>query len=62
MELRLNPEERDLLGSILNEHLRELLLEISHATHHDFKVELRKKATMVEELLSRLGVQETKIA
>lgn len=62
MELRLNPEERNLLACILNEHLRELLLQISHATHHDFKVELRKKAAMVEDLLSRLRVSETKVA
>jgi len=62
MELRLNPEERNLLGCILDEHLRELLLQISHASHHDFKVELRKKAAIVEDLLSRLGVPGTKVA
>jgi len=62
MELRLNPEERNLLGCILDEHLRELLLQISHASHHDYKVELRKKAAIVEDLLSRLGVPGTKVA
>jgi len=62
MELRLNSEERNLLQCILNEHLRELVLEISHASHHDFKAQLRKNAAMVEELLSRLGVPETKAA
>jgi len=62
MELRLSPEEHNLLECILNEYLRVLLLEISHATHHDFKVELRKKAVMVEGLLSRLVVPETKAA
>jgi len=62
MELRLNPEERNLLGCILDEHLRELLLQISHASHHDYKVELRKKAAIVEDLLSRLGVPGKKVA
>ena len=62
MELRLNPEERNLLGCILDEHLRELLLQISHASHHDYKVELRKKAAIVEDLLSRLVVPGTKVA
>jgi hypothetical protein len=53
LELTLNEEEKDLVQEILEERHRTLLMEISHTYHHHFKQVLRKKAEMVESLLSR---------
>jgi hypothetical protein len=54
MELQLNAEEQKLLAEILRQHQRELLLEISHADHHEFKVALRERERMLEEMLKKL--------
>ncbi|MFB3815360.1 MAG: hypothetical protein ACE14L_14740 [Terriglobales bacterium] len=54
MELQLTAEEHEVLRSILEQHHRNLLLEIAHADHYGFKVELRRQATVVENLLTRL--------
>lgn len=56
-ELVLNEEERDLVLDILEERHRTLLVEISHTDHHHFKLVLRKKAEMIESVLSRLIAQ-----
>ncbi len=56
MELRLTPEQHELLIAILEEHHRELLLELAHADHHEFKLKLRKQAVLLEELLTQLTV------
>jgi hypothetical protein len=53
-ELMLNEEERELVLDILEERHRTLLVEISHTDHHHFKIVLRKKAEMLESVLSRL--------
>ena len=37
MELILNTEEQELLLSILEQRHRELLKEIAHTDHHEFK-------------------------
>lgn len=56
VSLTLNEEERELIEEILEERQRTMLREISHTDHHDFKVELRKKAEILENVLSRLMV------
>lgn len=56
VSLTLNEEERKLIEEILEERQRTMLREISHTDHHDFKVELRKKAEILENVLSRLMV------
>jgi hypothetical protein len=56
VSLTLDEEERELIQEILEERDRTLLLEISRTDHHDFKVELQKKAELLENLLSRLMV------
>ena len=54
MDLTLTAEEQDLLLHILEQRHRELLTEISHTHHHDFKVTLRRNEKLLESLLNRL--------
>ena len=57
-ELILSEEERELMRDILEERHRTLLVEISHTDHHHFKLVLRKKAEMLESVLSRIIGQD----
>jgi len=54
MELTLNTEEQELLLSILDRRHRELVNEIVHTDHREFKQELRKDERLLDSLLSRL--------
>lgn len=56
ISLTLSEEEKDLVLDILEESHRTLLMEISHTDHHHFKSVLRKKAELLELVLSRLMV------
>lgn len=61
MELTLTTEEQQLLLDILEQRQRELLKEISHTDHHEFKQSLRKNEKLLESILShlrRVPVQE----
>jgi hypothetical protein len=48
MELTLSTEEQQLLLDILEQRHRELLKEISHTAHRDFKQGLRKNEQLLE--------------
>ncbi len=54
MELTLNTEEQELLLSILDQRHRELMNEIAHTDHREFKQELRKDERLLDSLVSRL--------
>jgi hypothetical protein len=54
MELTLSTEEQQLLWDILEQRHRELLKEISHTAHRDFKHGLRKNEQLLESMMSRL--------
>ena len=54
MELILNTEEQELLQHILEQRHRELLKEIAHTDHHEFKQGLRKSEKLLDSMLSRL--------
>jgi hypothetical protein len=56
VSLTLSDEERDLIQEVLEERHRTLLIEISHTDHYHFKVVLRKKAVLLESVLSRVIV------
>ncbi len=56
VSLVLSEDERDLIQEILEERHRTLLLEISHTDHQHFKAVLRKKAEVLESVLSRFAV------
>jgi len=58
MELLLNLEEKKLLMEILEEHHRQLLREISHTDHHEFRIALKKKERLLESVLSKLQASE----
>ena len=51
---RVLTEEQQLLLDILEQRHRELLKEISHTDHHQFKEALRKNEKLLESVLSRL--------
>lgn len=54
MELILSTEEQQLLLDILEQRHRELMKEISHTDHHEFKQALRKNEKLLESILSHL--------
>ena len=54
MELTLSTEEQQLLFDILERRHRELLKEISHTDHHEFKQALRKNEKLLDSMMSRL--------
>ena len=54
MELKLTPVESKFLKETLQERHRDLLREIAKTDHHEFKVALRSKAVVLEELLRKL--------
>jgi hypothetical protein len=56
VSLHMTDEERELIQDILEERHRTLLLEIAHTDHQHFKTVLRKKAEVIESLLSRMMV------
>ena len=56
MQLQLTSAEEELLCEILRQHQRELVLEISHADHLEFKLRLRARALVLEGLLDKLGI------
>jgi mevalonate kinase len=58
MELRLTLEEQQVMAEILKQYQRELMLEISHTDHHEFKSKLRERARLVEGLLEKFGVSQ----
>jgi hypothetical protein len=54
MQITLSSEEQQLLMAVLEERHRELLREISHTDHHEFKVVLQKNAELLESVVIRL--------
>ena len=54
MELRLTPEEHELLLRILEQHHRGLLNEIWHTDRREFKLALRDDEKMLEILINRM--------
>ncbi|HKM51809.1 MAG TPA: hypothetical protein VJY33_00275 [Isosphaeraceae bacterium] len=55
MELMLNSEEKQQLMEILEEHQRELLVEISRSKHHhEFRSTLQKKEQLLESIIHKL--------
>jgi hypothetical protein len=59
MELTLTVEEQELLVNILEQRHRELLKEISHTDHNDFKKALRINEKLIESVLNRLRVESS---
>lgn len=57
VSLTFTEEERVLLQEILEERHRTLLVEISHTDHHHFKLVLRRRAELLESVLSRFLVR-----
>ncbi len=58
MDLHITAQEQELLADVLRHCQRELLLEISHASHQEFKAGLRQREGLLEELLDKLAPAE----
>lgn len=54
MELILTYDEVELLNAILKQRRCEMLKEIAHTDHHEFRNTLRKGEQMLESILGRL--------
>ncbi len=54
MQLTLTPEEEELLLCIVEQNHREILKEIWHTHHGEFKSDLRRKERLLESILNRL--------
>lgn len=55
MQLRLSPEEAELIRQILVDRHTELFREISRAQHRDFRVALRQKEALLDSTIARLN-------
>lgn len=58
MDLTLTYEEIELLASILEQRHSELIKEIAHTDHHEFRQALRRNERMLESILVRLREAE----
>lgn len=56
MKIDLTATELQFLIEILAERRRQLQAEIIHTDHKEFKLRLRNKEKLLDELLSKLGV------
>ena len=55
MELRLTDNEQELLLELLREQHKHLLHEINKAHHRDFKMALRQRCTVLEEIMQKVN-------
>ncbi len=54
MDISFSTEERELLLDVLEERQRELLREISRATHNEFKTSLRRNERLLQSIINKL--------
>ncbi len=59
MELTLSCEEAGFLTEMLEQRHRELLRELSHTSHRDFKLMLKANEKLLESVLDKLRTVET---
>ena len=55
MEIPFTAPEEELIREILDEHYNELLLEIAKTDHRDFKLDLKRKAELLESVLKKFS-------
>ncbi len=55
MELRLTDKEHELLLEVLQEQHKHLLHEIAKADHHEFKLALRHRCTVLEAIMNKVA-------
>jgi hypothetical protein len=54
MEILLTPEERELVLEILQERQRDLLKEIFHTDHHEYRDGLRHREKLLDGVVTKL--------
>ena len=57
-DIRLSPEETEMLRKILESYLSDLRVEIGGTEVKDLREELKKEEGFIKELLHRLQVEE----
>jgi hypothetical protein len=64
MDLRLSPEEAELMREILSERQGEMFRQISRTQHRDFKTTLRQKESLLDSVVHKLDVllEESRVA
>ena len=55
MNVALNPEEVELLKTLLLAELEGKRVEVHHARNIDYKAELQKQERLLQEILKRFG-------
>ena len=55
MQLKLSPEEAELIREVLVDRHTELFREISRAQHRDFRVALKQKEALLDSTIVRLN-------
>ena len=58
MQLTLSATEHRLMLEVLEEHHRELLMEIARAKHRDFRNVLRNKEKVLEAIFHKLEIEQ----
>lgn len=58
MELSITGEEREMLGRLVDSHIRDLRSEVYHAESHAVKEELRDREATARRLRDKLRYEE----
>ena len=58
MELHLDPEEQQMLISVLEERYRELIWELARTDHASAKAQLRQQIGRMEKVLEKVNLVE----
>ena len=56
MELPLSTEEAEVVWDILADRHRELVRQISHTSHSEFKITLRHREVVLDAVIKRLSM------
>ena len=62
MQLSLQPNEVELLRTILSQYLSDLRMEISNTEKYELREALKQEESTIGSLISRLGAAEKRLA
>lgn len=58
METNFTTSEKEMLIMLLQKEEKTLHIEINHASHREFKLQLKERLTMITGMLEKLRVNE----
>ncbi len=59
METNFTTSEKEMLMILLQKEEKTLHIEINHASHREFKLQLKERLAMITEMLEKLRINET---